>query len=400
MRTKHVLILFVLIEVLFIGSSTFAQLSPYQGIINPYERYGGLGGSFGGVIIAEPDVVPSPLDNPAGIAFQRAPQVFAGSTTRLSKYDYKYWHSTITESRPWEAEFAPIQLAVSYPFTMLKKETTLALSAGNIPAPEIETGYTIKEDDLPDIHHNRSGNVGNVTIGYSIKTTPSLSIGLSYTRWLGNWEWEDYGLPDPVIEGSYNHGKGKFQYNGNSFNFGMNKQIQRFAIGILVQSPFTLMKGRDITLQVWEYKTSIAVEQKVNGAAAIGVSYRLSDYAKLGIGYRYQDKLKMVIKNFYDTEIENSIDIHKLSVAGEYTVKWNSTAIPVYLAWQHSWLKENSENALGYLITTAGKKDQIQNSVQLGLNWSFKSLGIHLAAIWQQYQNDIQIRNSQIPPYS
>ncbi|GEM_PF-3026906 len=380
------------------GEAAFAQLSPYQGIINPYERNGGLGGSFGGVIIAEPDAIPAPLDNPAGLAFQRAPQVFAGMNLEFTKYVHEYRYHNFTETESDKSEFNPGMVAVSYPLTLLHREAALAVSLAKIPAPEFEAGYITKIDSFPDMNHNRSGNVGTATIGVSMKITPTLSIGLSYTHWLGSWKWEDNEITSPTHPVANKAGKGEFIYDGNYFSLGMIKQMNRFALGLVLQSPFTLMHAEDITYRLWNFAEVLDCEQQFKGAGAIGLSYRLGNHAKLGINYKYQKELKISLNRDYYQDNKLKKDTHKLLIGGEYNFHFQNLAIPVYIAYQRLWYEDFYDSSPGYMAVYLEDEYRIYAGVQMGVNCYYKSFGLHLAGGWQQYT--IKVYNELFAPPS
>jgi len=389
MKIKYVFVKLILVFVLFSIHSGFAQLSAYHSIVFPYEQRFLAGKSLGGASVAVPDYVPDARGNPAGLVFTETIQFFAAINAERIEYrpDYEYKYLQISENVYSQNQFYPSQFSFAVPFRLFNKKTTIAVSLNKLNSPEIETLDIQKITKNSGFIHNRSGNVWTSSLGISTLLAENFSLGLSWTRWNGNWKWQDEQYRNVEYNLNAISGAGNYKYNGSSFNLGLMKQFHKLSIGLVVNSPFTLMKAENVQIKLWGPIEENNLEQRFNGAVSAGIAYQLFRKFRLGLGYRYQDDF--MIKNVPDIYTEKNetkySNSHKVSIAGEYTFNISSLQIPFFLVYNGQWLPLTLDSNPGYEFLTISKDNRFQNNAVMGVNMYYKSIGFHFMTLWQQY---------------
>ena len=405
MKTKCVFTqLIVVFAVLFVHTC-FAQLSAYHGIVFPYEGQALAGKALGGVTVAAPDYVPDARGNPAGLAFTENIQFFAGVNSYWDSYklDYELLYMDKEKSKIsyTRYHFLPSQFSVAVPFRLYNKKTTVAVSVNKINSPEIETMNIpeIKKD--LNYRYNSNGTVWNSSLAAAIRLNENLSIGFSWTQWYGKWDWRTEHYIDQFSKKNVNIGRGTFKYKGSSFSLGVLQQFRKLSVGLVLHSPFTLMKADKIKPESWIPSESIDLEQRFNGAVYAGLVYQVSPRSRIGFGYRHQDTFttKETFEFGFTVPIDNYYsNSHKVSIAGEYALNIFSLRVPVFLAYYGQWLPLTEQTYWRHQSLFITEKNRYQNGAALGLKLDFNNMEFFFVTSWNRYS--FKAEQSMDPPFS
>ncbi len=271
-RLINLVISYLILFSIFYNLS-FAQLSPYQGIVLPYDSPNRVGLSVGSAKSALSNYAADVLSNPAGISFLQHPQFLVSFNQSI--YNYEVGFDLNNESIPSSTEyrFNPGYFSGSMPLSFLPNRFVVAASVNKIQSPEIELMQASNVvNSLIIMQQSRKGNVWNATLGISVQPVDDFSVGVSWTKWFGTMTWHDAQVSQDTLMGNIFSDR-EFEYVGNSFNVGLLKQFNRLSIGLVLYSPFTLMKSHDYKYTLMDMENVFDIEQHFNGAAKMGVAY-------------------------------------------------------------------------------------------------------------------------------
>jgi len=406
MKMKYYLTKIFLLSVILCINTGFAQLSAYHGIVFPYEQQTLAGKSLGGASVAVPDYVPDARGNPAGLAFSENIQFFAGINTQRDNYKLDYQFPAMGDAQKSKLtytrnQFFPSNFSLAIPFDLKNKKAAVTLSVNKINIPEIATM------DIPEIKrdldydYTSNGDIWNSSLAAGIKLNENLSVGFSWTKWFGKWNWETENII--VYDSTYskNTAQGTHEYSGNSFSLGVVQRIHKLSIGLVLHSPFTLMKADKVIPDFWLPSDIVNMEQQYKGAVSVGLAYRVSQFSRIGLGYRYQDKF--TIQETPDWEDAKPINFeysnaHKVSISGEYAFHIFSLRVPVFLTYSGQWLPVSEESWSRRQTLLIKEKNRFQNSVAMGLQLGIKNMDFYFVTSLNQYT--FKGHHFSNPPYS
>lgn len=378
---------------LLILNSAQAQVSPYHGVVFPYDGikyYTGNGSNA-----ADPNGFSAVQINPAGLSLHenvRLTVAFSGKQTdeRISVTESDMSYSRRTNS------FIPGMLTVSLPLGHSENPPVVAVALNYIAAPEFDHYDLLKKIDRIQLTQDRSGIVWNAALGIGRRIFDHFYLGFSLTKWLGGWSWQDsstiYGIT----------GFGKFNYTGTHVSLGMLYQSDRVGIGLTLYSPFILMRSAETELSNWLNYTTHTIEQKYSGGARIGILYCLNHRLKMGVGYRYQGRITVTDQtdDEYFGKIVGRYDAtHQFMANAEWIIPLRSFSLPIFFAYGITGMPEAQEFQPYYHYYSFNRKSKYSQRFSTGVKVRIQPFEIVLAGQWEHFASELNLINL-TPPYS
>jgi len=396
MNSKIPCRLFALVMVFLIGSNeSLAQLSAYHGIVFPYDNPNRQLLTSGGFNAAIPDIFSGIQINPAGLSNFTTPRVSAVFRQVLKKDNISFKEDGTSVSSK-KTQFYPGGITGLLPVGSFRQPFIFTLSVNYIPAPEFDHYDALEKAKQIQFYHRMTGNVWNSSLGISRCLFNNFHLGLSVTKWLGNWTWQDSTRYFNAV------GSGKFNYSGTHVTLGMLYQLKDLRIGLTLYSPFTLMVSSRTYTWNWLDDISHTIEQKFNGGARIGVAYRINPRLSFGAGYRYQNQITMsdqTDNEYFGKVVSRYNESHQLSITLERIMQIKTLSIPVFLAYQGTMMPESPGSSVEYLFYTFKKKSKYSHTFTLGSNIQIQSFRFYLSTQWDYLDTELNLRNLE-PPYS
>lgn len=389
--------------------NAYTQFSAYHGIIFPYDNPNNVIHSAGSVTYALPDYSANILNNPVSSSFVQRPQIYLSFNRDNSRYEVSR-HITFS---PYEVENLKIQFSryVYYPDSFSgvlpvkidKRKSALAFSLNKINSPEYEVWLPSNKYVDLDLTHIRNGNVWNASIGISHQFSKDITVGLSWSKWFGKWDWHDDN------RSGFIDGNGTFKYTGNLVNIGILKKFQNLSVCLIFHSPFTLLKTNSTAVLGWgrteEYFKHFKIRQHFKGAYKLGIAYQWKNRFSISTGYRYQRKSLIILKRkipFFgrEYEIEEEYgDSHLVSLANEIVFRFKNMKIPVFLSYWVNWQPNFHApdpvftylidyKYFGYQFLTNDESSVIAKNLALGIKFPLHSIIFHLTSQWSSSEID------------
>jgi hypothetical protein len=381
----------------FMSSQIFAQTSAYHGIIFPYDT--GPYQTIGGYIAAIPDFISGAQTNPAGLSFFKSPLLFFNIQQKWLWHELNFDPGLKSISNS-DYNIYPGQFSGLIPIKINNKEIALGLVINKIQAPYFENIEPSIKDDNLKMNHSREGLVWTSTIGISSHIYNDLSIGLSFTKWFGHWQWHD-DFPESKVTGD-----GQFSYNGYNLSMGLLQHFKKISFGLALYSPFVLMKADQIHLVTsWSpLIKAFDLEQQFKGGVRFGMAYNANSRLLLGAGYRYQGKIviKDILKHndgsLYTFKNNNS-ESHQINIGGQYGFLFKQIQLPIFFSYQATWLpKVQTYNYFDYQQVINDKRI-IFHIIIMGFNINYQNYALYIAAQWNSAQK-FPISNELASPFS
>lgn len=397
---RSVLTLFLLILLWLITTNTQAQFSAYHGILFPYDNPSKVIYSAGSLTYALPDYSLNIQNNPVNSMMIEFPQVFTSFDQDISKYtisDYIYDAPNPQQLEPIPTKYSlyPSFVSAVLPIKSFKKKFVIAAYLAKINFPEREVATSGAWNSIP---YQKKGNVWNASVGISHNLPYNTSVGISLSKWMGSWKFENDKSHSIFFSG-------KFRYIGNILNLGILKQYKRVSLSFIYHSPSTLMKTENVFLNRFGQNTKHEIQQHFNGAFKVGGAYHWNEKITLSAGYRYQARFSM--QDQLKTEGSDNIKIkeeygrsHQLSIAGEYIINHKNRKYPVFLAYWTDWLPSTPEtipksienhnvtynryHIQGFQFLYIENHANRSNNLAFGIRFPFYFTKIHLTGQWQQ----------------
>lgn len=385
------------IFILTVVKSLHAQLSPYHGIVFPYDNPNRVVYSAGSLTYAALDYSANIHNNPVSFSFVQKPRLFVIFNQEVSRYyitginkDF-FLNGNIKKEKGLDAEYElyPRFISCVLPLNIAKHRIFLSASLNKIRKPEHEVWLQGNEypglDPELDFHHQRDGHVWNASINIGYVLPFNINLGITWTKWFGSWHWYDYNTPNSVI------GEGIFKYNGNNFSIGLLKKYKNQIVSISYHTPLSLMEADDISIESrGEYKYTL--QQKFNGALKIGIGFILNDKTTLSFGYRYQDKFSIRKTMFWHAGsdmVAETIDeygsAHQIAIACEYIVHCKGNKLPIFLTYWADWLPKEHEVGEPIIYQDFSPDyhyhfPELYANIAAGISFPFYSFNIHFAS--------------------
>ena len=419
MQFRKYSILSSLLFVLF-AQLSFAQFSPYHGIVFPYDNPNNIIFSAGGITHAAPDYTLNVQSNPVSPILVRSPKIFLSFSRRILKYkenNYSQDHYIPVKSPEWPNEYNsfPNRFSGVLPIKLFKKGTAIAISINKINSPENPVLTTNLSKDY--INYQREGEVWIIAAGISSKLSDDVQVGLSLSKWLGGWE---YGNNE---ERFYTKTTGKLLYYGNILNFGVIKNIKKFSLSFIYHTPTKLMHSENVLLK-WGRTGRFGVEhdiqQHFNGAFKFGLAYHWNERFTLSTGYRYQAKFSIRDKIKVEADRKETIHTkeeygrsHQISISTEYIARFVNYKFPVFIACWADYLPSTPEilpkylgdyyinrmddYLFGFQFLTVDESSNVSKNIAFGIQLPLSFLNLYL--VGQYNQNSIHIFNNINSPW-
>lgn len=397
---RYIYAIIYFISNLILNGHLYAQFSEYHSVINPYDFVNNTIYNIGCVTYALPDYSINIQNNPVAPTFIDRSRIYFGVSQNISKYDLKRNVINFLDIDKKNEQFTqnkiqPNIFSGSFPFKLGNKIFKFSLSVNKIHSPEYELWLGNNKYPELEFHHQREGNVWNTSIGFSHCFPLGIDIGVSWSKWFGNWHWSDSNSLGTVS------GEGEYKYNGNTLNFGILKRISKLSICFILHSPVTLMKADNINLKWGEDLEYYNLYQHFSGSFKVGIAYHFKEKLSLSAGYRYQGGSYMKINYRRGTLMrelkEDYGPSHMLSIGGEYYFITPKKRFPIFLVYSINWMPSTPQvipenitsemdvhniNSYGYQFLTINKELAYISSIALGINYPFKLFVFHLAGQW------------------
>lgn len=404
-RCQHIGILLVFYVIL--TNVLHAQLSPYHGIVFPYDSPNRVVYSAGSLTYATADYSANIQNNPVSFSFIKKPQIFLIFNHDISRYyltsirvNRLFYNQEKSKTLHPKYNFYPRFISYTLPLNFAHQSIFLSASLNKIQTPEHEVWMTDHEYTDLNFHHQRDGHVWNASINIGCQLPLNVNLGITWSKWFGSWHWHDHNTSHSII------GEGKFKYNGNNFSIGLLKKFKGISISFNYHAPFTLMKTDDIFIKWRSNEEKYNLQQKFDGAFKLGIAYQLNDKLTLSLGCRYQNKFSMkktMKRNFLnDKQKDEYGSSQQIALACEYIMYCNGKKLPIFLAYWANWLpKTNSQPfqfQYGYQIYTTNDHSKLNNNIIIGICYPLYLLNIHFSS--QLNICSIHAYNQLVPPWS
>jgi len=374
----------------------FSQISPYHGIIFPYES-ARSSQNIGALINTIPDFGTDLRINPALLKFYKSPQLSIGFHPNWKNY-HKGTNPYNNSKAVSQTNIGDVELAGSYPYILSNKKAVLAFSINSVNSPEFEAYEVLEKTRHQFVSYSRKGNVFNSSIGIGVELAERFSLGFSLTKWFGSWNLNNKViLPDSINWG------GEYTYNGKFFTFGLFYQLKKISAGFTLQTPFTLMESSQFHIGTWMRDEDHNLSKRFKGAARWEIAYDFNGRIRFGIGYRYQDNI-ILQDNFTSEGVTHSFKrkygaSHNISLGGQYILTLKEIKMPVYLTYRlASAPSSETSDFMQYQNISVKKGANLFWSVAGGLNLHYNNYQINLAT--QLTSQKIYAITEIAPPYS
>lgn len=387
---------------LFLTNNLYAQLSPYHGIVFPYDNPNRAVYSAGSLTYAAADYSANIQNNPVSFSYIQRPQIFLIINQDISRYyltDIKINKNLFNNGNNVKEKnlnpgykLNPGFISGTLPLNIANQRIFLSASLNKIQMPAHEIWLpSSKYPGLPpelDFHHQRDGRVWNGSINVGCQLPLNVNLGITWSKWFGSWNWYDHNFSQRII------GKGSFKYHGDNFGIGLLKKNTNLSICFCYYTPLTLMKADSILIKNM-CEMSYTLRQKFNGAFKFGVASQLADKLILSVAFRYQNNFSVKEIMLYptieglallDTKYEYSSS-YQIAMACEYIVCFKTKKVPIFVSYGANWLPKLLKKGLNVWQLTYrnvyqefSKNSLLSHNFAVGIHFPFHLLNIHLAS--------------------
>jgi len=357
MRSKFILIIFMLSIFTLIFAQLDVNLGPDWNFTGVGARAAGMGGAFIGIA----DDATAISWNPAGLTQLQKPEasIVARGLTESYEVDFDY------DVQTFEDEHGILNfLSGVYPFELFGKQFVSAIGVQR----QLDLYSYYKEDYYEEngaetaqytYETMSDGGTSTITLGLANRIASILSIGVAANIWVGEAYFESNDLVDENFIDSYYYWDSKdysdWTFSGSNFviggmlDFNYRRSPVPLRIGFVAKTPFDLKVDEDFTFEEYtDDNGTIYDPDPVESSSSYTLGMPLM--FGMGISYRFGDNLTiatdMEIRKFGETslkedysditgneeEIEN-LDLNQLRFGAEYlfTDIWEFAVIPLRL---------------------------------------------------------------------
>ena len=367
-------LLIFLVVLIFYSSFGYAQISPYNGVLLPYQ-----GSSLSRPVRANaPLIFSDPFNNPAVYCFTKSASV--ATALNLTYVDEQIELSLLDpgeKSSNQQLRLNPAFVMGILPFSVRHIDLVAGLTLEKIGEPEIGLWKVPSEWNKSYLDQKRDRNIYRSSVNLSVPLSRYLGLGIGWIQWYGKESWKNTDSTGETIS------DGTVPYNGSSFSIGIIYSRKVFALYADLHSPFTMTDNGELSVPIGT-NADFSFQQKYGGALSAGA--RISPWRKLSfeVDYQYQGKINLEYSRStdigsYDRKFEYG-PLHLLDISTEYTLKFDRCQVPLFLRYLHVWLPDAPSMWLSIDLTpTYFSSDNSQSRFMLGSDLLTQKWGFHTA---------------------
>ncbi|MFC1547899.1 hypothetical protein ACFL5M_05170 [Candidatus Neomarinimicrobiota bacterium] len=341
------------------------------GILLPYDGSEMTGLNLEGLLFSPSEIVPGILENPAGPAFLQSLSLTTGFAVdyTAAKFGPQIGLDTTIDQRSHRTGLTYSSLLL--PFRLMKKPWAAAAAFNGRYSPIYASNDYTLEYPIGEYSWEQSGNISSASLALSARLFPRTGIGISWTKWFGEWkEIVARSFESPVDDSRLT---GAYDYTGQFLSLGFITALDRLTFGLAAYTPTDLMEGEQINQAAWRTDTT-ELHQTYHGALKAYIVYNLKPTLTFGIAYRYQEYISSDHQLGYFTFDHKYGPSTKLAVGVGYTPKFRHVRLPIYAAYTGHWMPVSEDYPPG-----EDEASRFSGNLALGMSVLSGRLGIHTA---------------------